>query len=307
MDFGFRELRLGAGALATLATVTMAAGAGAQDKAPETTGNKAAAQSQTATAPSADTVLAVVNGKPITLGHVAMLRSRLPAQYQQIPDAELYEAILEQLIRQQALADLADPAKDKRLAVSLENETRAVLAQHMIEKVADEPISEEEIRAAYEKMKAVLPQETEYNASHILVKTKEEAEEIIRELANGADFATLAKEKSVGPSGKRGGELGWFGEGAMVKPFEEGVKKLEIGQFTREPVQTQFGWHVIRLNDKRLKPPPSLEELRPQIVEELQRRRIEKAVQEALAKAEVERKQVKIDPKFISDPAIWGN
>ncbi len=254
---------------------------------------------------SADTVLAVVNGKPITLGHVAMLRSRLPAQYQQIDDKELFDAILEQLIRQQALADLADPEKDRKLAVSLENEARAVKAQSVIEKIQSEPVSEDEIRAAYEKMKAAWPEETEWNASHILVKTKKEAEAVIEALQNGADFAALAREKSTGPSGKRGGELGWFGKGMMVEPFEKAVAQLEPGQFTTEPVQTQFGWHVIRLNDKRRKAPPSLEEVRGKIVQELQRRRVEKAVEEALAGARVERRQVEIDPKAIRDPAIW--
>ncbi len=300
MFFPIRDLGRAAATLAVLAAFAAAPAALAQEtKAPTP------APGEKGTPPSADTVLAVVNGKPITLGHVAMLRSRLPAQYQQIDDKELLDAILEQLIRQQALADLTDPAKDKRLAVSLENETRAVKAQSVIEKIQSEPVGEEEIRAAYEKMKAAWPEETEWNASHILVKTKEEAEAIIKELEGGADFATLARDRSTGPSGKRGGELGWFGKGMMVAPFEKAVTELEPGQFTTEPVKTQFGWHVIRLNDKRRKAPPSLEEVRGKIVQELQRRRIEKAVEEALARAKVERKQVEIDPKAIRDPAIW--
>lgn len=252
---------------------------------------------------NADTVMATVNGRPITLGHMIVLKTQLPPEYQQLPDEVLFNGLLEQLIRQEVLAQKVDTIS-KRLRLQLENERRAVLASTVLEKAAEDAVTEEAIRKAYEAAVAAMEPVTEYNASHILVGTREEAEEIIRELEAGADFATLAKEKSTGPSGPNGGNLGWFTEGQMVKPFEEAVTALEPGEIS-EPVQTQFGWHVAKLNDRRERPVPTLEEMREELIAQLRQEVIEAAIEELVAKADVKRNEIEgIDPSVLSDLSL---
>ena len=174
---------------------------------------------------TAETVVAVVNGTEITMGHVILLRTQLPEQYLSAPDDVLFEGILEQLIDQTLLGDtVGDDTLELKL--TLENEARALRAAIAIDGVISQPFSDEAIAAAYDEAYGNLPTDPEFNASHILVETVEEAEALIVALNDGADFAELAKEKSTGPSGPNGGELGWFGLGMMVEPFEAAVLGL---------------------------------------------------------------------------------
>jgi len=132
------------------------------------------------------------------------------------------------------------------------------------EKVDSFEISDDEIKKAYEDRVTKLASK-EYNARHILVKTEDEAKAIIKELEGGADFAKLAKEKSTGPSGSNGGSLGWFKAQTMVPAFANAVKSMKKGEFSKEPVKTQFGYHVIKLEDSRDAKLPPLESLKPQL------------------------------------------
>ena len=176
-----------------------------------------------ALAQDADTVLATVNGKDITLGHVIALQDRLPEQYRQLDDDVLYNGILDQLIQQTALADEMEKDPSKNVTLGLANERTAFLSGEFLSKVGSAEIDEEDVKAAYAAQYANVAPEEEYNASHILVEQEEEAVAIIGMLDAGSDFAELAKEKSTGPSGPRGGELGWFGKGQMVPEFEQAV------------------------------------------------------------------------------------
>ncbi len=226
---------------------------------------------------TADTVIASVNGTDITLGHVIVLRNQLPQEYQSLPDDVLFQGIIAQLIEQTLLADEAEASgKDipREVGLALDNERRALYAAVQIDEVAGRDISDEAIQAAYDEQYGNLPPEPEFNASHILVETEEEAQAIIETLNGGADFAELAKEKSTGPSGPNGGELGWFGLGQMVEPFEAAVVGMEVGAIS-VPVNTQFGWHVLKLNDKRDKPAPTLEETRIAIMDGLRQAAVE--------------------------------
>lgn len=226
---------------------------------------------------TADTVIATVNGTDITLGHVIVLQSQLPQEYQNLPDDVLFKGIVSQLVDQTLLADYAEanlPEIPRKVGLSLENERRALYSSAQIDEITSRDISDEAIQAAYDAQYANLPPEPEFNASHILVETEEEAQAIIDELNNGADFAELAVEKSTGPSAPNGGELGWFGLGQMVKPFENAVVDMNVGDISA-PVQTQFGWHVLKLNDKRDKPVPTLEQVRPQIMDGLRQAAVE--------------------------------
>lgn len=254
--------------------------------------------------PGADTVLATVNGEEITLGHVVAVRGQLPQQYQELPDEVLYDGILQQLIQQTVLMQNMESEMDRRTEVSLENERRAFLANEMLTQLGAREVTEDDIAAAYEERFAGAAPETEYNASHILVETEAEAQEIIGLLESGADFAELARARSTGPSGPNGGNLGWFGEGMMVKPFEDAVLALETGQVS-PPVQTQFGWHVVILNETRTKDAPPLEQVRGQIAEEIQSRRVDAAVAEMTEAAGVEIVAQDIDPAVIRDVSVF--
>ncbi|MCY4335357.1 MAG: peptidylprolyl isomerase [Litoreibacter sp.] len=251
-------------------------------------------------AQDADTVLATVNGNEITLGHVIALRERLPGQYQQIDDQRLYDGILEQLIQQTALADTIRDSTDRDIVLGLENEVNAFLSSNVVTELRQIEISEDAVRAAYDVEYADVAPETEYTAAHILVESEEEALAIIEMLDNGADFGTLARERSTGPSGPRGGDLGWFTKGQMVPPFENAVLALEDGAYS-PPVETQFGWHVVKRNGSRNIAAPAFEEVSSQIEQELADQQLSEAVNAIVASAEVSRTVIDIDPALIRD------
>jgi peptidyl-prolyl cis-trans isomerase C len=252
---------------------------------------------------NADTVVATVNGTDITVGHMIVVRSSLPEQYQSLPPQVLFDGVLDQLVQQSVLAQsLEKPSR--ALELRLENEQRTMLASEaMVNAIAD-VITEETVQTAYEARFADAEETREYNASHILVATEEEALELVTALEGGADFAELAKEKSTGPSGPNGGELGWFGPGMMVKPFEDAVMALEVGAIS-PPVSTQFGWHVLILNDSRLQGPPAIEDVRQELVESLQQSAIEDVVAELSANTDVVRPDISmISPEILSDMGL---
>lgn len=251
-------------------------------------------------APTANTVMATVNGTDITLGQMIAVREALPAQYKELPDNVLFDSILEQLIQQTALAATLDGYVPRKVELTLENEKRALLATQALEDfVAVREITDEDLQKVYERRFAHLADESEFNASHILVNSEDEAKALITELEGGADFAELAKAKSTGPSGPSGGELGWFGLGQMVQPFEAAVVAMEVGAVSA-PVQTQFGWHVIKLNDTRDVEAPSFEETREELMSEAQ----EEAVREYIATLTEEAEVVKTDDAAISPEII---
>lgn len=239
-------------------------------------------------AQSLDTVAATVNGTDITLGHMLVVRSTLPEQYQQLPENVLWDGILDQLIQQQVLADDDKARETARVTLAIDNERRSLLAAEAIKSIADTAVSEDAVRAAYEADFAGDGMGKEFNASHILVETEAEAEELVAQLNDGADFAELAKTSSTGPSGPNGGELGWFGAGMMVEPFQNAVDQMEVGEVSG-PVQTQFGWHVIKLNDTRDKAAPALDEVRGEIETTLQQDAVKNYIDAALGAATVTR------------------
>ncbi|MEM6373914.1 MAG: peptidylprolyl isomerase [Pseudomonadota bacterium] len=223
-----------------------------------------AAMALPASAQDADTVVATVNGTNITIGHMIVARATLPQQFQELPDEVLFNGILEQLVQQELLAQSFEGDLPRRAVLSLENETRSLTAGEELEKLLSGALTEEEVQAAYQERVSGLEASQEYNASHILVETEEEALALIEKINDGADFAATARESSTGPSGPNGGQLGWFGSGAMVPSFEAAVISLEVGEVSA-PVQTQFGWHVIILNETRNAALPTLDELRPEL------------------------------------------
>lgn len=247
--------------------------------------------------PNASTVVATVNGTDITVGHVIALTNRLPPRFQQIPDADLFKGVVDQLIQQTALAGgVATDSKAMQLAI--ENETRALLASEAIREIEDQAVTEDLVEQAYEKQYADFEGAEEYNASHILVETEEEAKELVAALEGGADFAELAKEKSTGPSGPNGGSLGWTGKGSFVPEFEAAMIALEKGGVSA-PVKTQFGWHVITLVDKRQQPKPALVEVRAELIEQLKQVAVNNRMEQIDLTADIQRTETEIDPSII--------
>lgn len=247
---------------------------------------------------TADTVLATVNGDAITVGHLIAMRDMLPEQYQELPDQVLFEGMLEQLVQQQVIASAAEQDIDRRIEVGLENERRAFLAATLLDRVAMAEITDEDLQAEYDAVYGSAGGAAELNASHILVETEEEALALIDQLAEGADFAELAAENSIGPSGPNGGQLGWFTAGMMVPEFETAAFALEVGEVS-PPVQTQFGWHVLVLNDSREQQPPALEAVRAELIEGLRRARVDASIAELTETAEIERPELDIDVSII--------
>lgn len=245
---------------------------------------------------SLDTVLANVGDTPITLGDMLIARSQLPPQFQQIPAEALYDGLLTQLIQQQMFSDSLETVSP-RTEMAIAYETRAIRAAEVIEAAAIDAITDEAVQAAYDARIADFDGGTEYHAAHILVETEEEAQQIIEALLAGDEFAQTAQEKSTGPSGPSGGDLGWFGPGMMVPEFEEAVMALAPGDLS-DPVQTQFGWHVIKLLETRAKAAPAIEELRPEIEQQILGEVIEARVAELEAATEVSRTEG-IDPTVI--------
>ncbi|MEZ5771297.1 MAG: peptidylprolyl isomerase [Defluviimonas denitrificans] len=254
--------------------------------------------------PTADTVVATVNGTDITLGQMIALRDTLPAQYLQLDDKTLFDGILDQLVQQTALAADAKPTKKDEL--TLQNQRMGYLAGTVLEATAEGAISDDALKAAYDAKYGTTDPAKEFHAAHILVPTEDEAKAIKAELDGGADFATVAKEKSTGPSGPNGGDLGWFSAGMMVKPFEDAVMALAVDQVS-DPVQTEFGWHVIKLYETRDASVPTLDEAKDELSGDLRQKAVEARVKEVTDTAKVEKMTDGIDPAVIKSDKIFDN
>ena len=227
-----------------------------------------------------DQVVATVNGTEITMEHVLLAKGELPPECARLPADALLPGLIDQLVQQEALAQTVGEVP-RRVLRDLENGRRSLVAGEAIRREIESRVTEETARAEFEARLAEMEPAVEWDAAHILVETEEEAQALVDELGGGADFAELAKARSTGPSGPRGGALGWFGPGQMVPEFEEAAKALQPGEVSG-PVQTQFGWHVLKLNGVRERPAPTFEEVGPQVIDALRR----EAVREVLAAAE---------------------
>ena len=256
-------------------------------------------------APTSETVVVTVNGKDITVGHVIALANRLPDRFKQLPDIDLFKGVVDQLIQQSLLSHEVD-ADSKAIRLSIENETRALLATVALGEVEDAATTDELIEKAYNDQYSDATGTQEFNAAHILVKTENEAKDLVAKLESGVDFAQLARAKSTGPSGPNGGALGWFGLGQMVPQFEQAVVIMDIGAIS-PPVKTQFGWHVIKLNEKREKPAAPLVDVRAQLIERLQAVAVEKYLNNIELTADIKRSDRKFDPSIIRQSKLLAD
>ncbi|WP_417523268.1 peptidylprolyl isomerase [Marinovum sp.] len=233
-----------------------------------------------------DQVVATVNGTEITLGHMIMIRASLPEQLRQLPDDVLWEGIMDQLIQQTLLVQAGPEEVSQRVALALDNEERALRAAEHAQAAMDEAVTEAALADAYAETYEGENRGMEFNASHILVETEEKAAALAERARAGEDFAELAKENSTGPSGPNGGELGWFGAGMMVAEFEAAVKELGAGDIS-DPVQTQFGWHVIKLNETRVAEAPAMEEVRAELEQQVRNAALDEVLDGLTEAAEI--------------------
>jgi peptidyl-prolyl cis-trans isomerase C len=251
------------------------------------------------------TVLVSVNGEDITVGNIISFQSRLSDQYQSMEDSVLFDGILKQLIQQTILSQKVN-IHSGRIKYALENQMRAFLSTELVGNLSEAEVMESEIESLYVKFSTNIERNKEYNASHILVETETEAEELLLKLKNGADFSELAKTYSTGPSGAQGGNLGWFGQGAMVPTFENAVIKLKIDELS-VPIQTQFGWHLIKLNDARKTPVPTIEEVRKELITEIKKKKIDFEMSKIIDSADVIYSNLEIDPKIIREVSMLND
>ncbi len=213
-------------------------------------------------------VLAKVGDIEITERDLGFAETDLKQQFAQVPEEFRRAAILNALIDIQVLAKAAEKAgmaDDDNFKARVDFLRSRALHNAFFKKNAIDAIDEEALKARYEKEIGETEPEKQIDARHILVKTEEEAKAIIVELDAGGDFAKLAKEKSTGPSGANGGTLGYFGKGQMVPEFEVAAFALEKGTYTKTPVKTQFGYHIILKQDERDVEPPKFEDSKIQI------------------------------------------
>ena len=241
-----------------------------------------------APAVAADKPVATVNGVAISPALVDAYARRRPGKQEDVKrDVLINELVAQELLVQDAARRGLD--KDPGVLAEVEVLRRGLLAGRAVKAyLAEHPITEDAKKAEYKQLAPKLATK-EYKARHILLKTEDEAKAVIAELKKGGDFAELAKKKSIGPSAKSGGELGWFGPDQMVKPFSEAVATMEKGKFSTTPVQTQFGWHVIQLEDTRTTPAPSYDAIKAQLETYMEQKATQAYLKELEGKAKVER------------------
>ena len=232
------------------------------------------------------TVIAKVNDKEIKLGHLILTAKNLPENYKDLPNDYIFNLILDQIIKQEIISQNYN-GSDVILNLNLDNQKRTLRASQAMNDILNGYPTEEELIEAYEKIKETFSNQKEYNASHILLNTESEAIKIFNQLKKGSNFENLAKNNSVGPSASNGGSLGWFTSGQMVPEFEAKALMLEINEIS-SPVKTKFGWHIIKLNDQRVKSVPKLNNLKEELTQNLQQEFIEDYISKIAEKMNIE-------------------
>mgnify|MGYP001764952236 CR=1 FL=1 len=252
---------------------------------------------------TAATVMATVNGVEITLGQMIALRETLAPQYQSLPDDVLFNGILEQLVQQELLRQSVTEMSPRDKAM-LENDARGYASGVAMQAVVQDAVTDEALQAAYDARFQDSAPLMEYNAAHILVDTEEQALDLQAQLAQGADFAELAKAHSTDTgSGAMGGDLGWFGLGMMVKPFEDAVVAATVGQVAG-PVQSEFGFHLILVKETRIGEKPPLDLIRDELASEIENTAIKGLVDTLTAAATITRDGEGMDPAILKNSAL---
>ena len=232
-----------------------------------------------------------VSGKDIWLDDVLRAAERLPEEFQQTPLENYYAQLVADIIDSQLAAAAArNDGFDQKseIADAMKIAANRVLAESWLAEKVRADVTETTIQNAYDKFVADTASREQVTASHILLETEADAKAVIAALQDGGDFAALAKEKSTGPSGPNGGALGTFGRGQMVPAFETAAFDLAVGSYSDTPVQTQFGWHVIKVDGKDIAPAPDLESMRAQLANNLSTQALGRLLEELRASQEIQ-------------------
>lgn len=235
--------------------------------------------------------VAVVNGKPISKAKADQMVKDLIAQGQK-DSPQLQGLVRQELITREVFMQEAEKrglAGSAEVKAQLEQARQQIIIGAMLRDFSKKnPVKDEDVKAEYEKFKAERGSEKEFRARHILVEKEDQAKALIEQLKKGAKFEDLAKQSKDTGSAQRGGDLDWAQPNSFVKPFSDAMTKLEKGKFTEAPVQSEFGWHIIRLDDVREAKFPSFDEVKPRIQEMLQRQKLQKFQEDLMSKAKVE-------------------
>ncbi|MBC6718867.1 peptidylprolyl isomerase [Aurantimonas sp. DM33-3] len=246
-----------------------------------------------------DSVVATVNGQPILRSEVLEVISGLPPQYQQVPIGILIPQMAEQIAAVRLVAEKAYKAglqSDPEVQARLKEEERRIIGDVWLQRELDRRMTDRAFQEAFEVYLANNPPQEQVKARHILVESEDEARELIERLVKGAEFGDLANANTTDPSGKQaGGDLGWFAKGQMVPAFDAAAFELDAGEFTTEPVKTPFGWHVILVEEKRTPPQPTLQEMKPQLHQQLVRTLVPQIMAEVKQGADIQVMDVKDD------------
>jgi peptidyl-prolyl cis-trans isomerase C len=253
-----------------------------------------------------DPVVARVNGKELRRSDVAAMQKSLPPQAREMPIEMIFPILVEQMVSQQLITEAARKEKlgdDPELKAKVARYEERLVQEAWLSREVEKAASEDKLKEKYEEFVKENPPKEEVSARHILVEKEDDAKAIIRELEKGGDFAKIAKEKSKDPAGATGGDLGFFSREEMVPEFSEQAFKMKKGEITKTPVKTQFGWHVIKVEEKRSRKAPDFEQVKAQIEQYVTRKAQADYVAKLRAEAKVERMDQPADAAKDAKPA----
>ncbi|MDB5315694.1 MAG: peptidylprolyl isomerase [Rhodospirillales bacterium] len=253
-----------------------------------------------------DPVVARVDGEPVLLSEVTAMARTLPEELRNAPPQQVYPLIVDQIVTTRAIVAAARRAgldRDPEVRARIRRAEEQELAQALIAREIASRVDEAAVRARYDREIAARPAEEEVHARHILVPTEAEAREALREVQGGADFAAAASRRSSGPGAREGGDLGFFKRGDLVPAFAEAAFALQPGQVSAAPVQTNFGWHIIRVEERRRAAAPPFEEARDAIRQQMFEGEVNAFVERIRGAAQVERFNLDGGPVRATDTA----
>ena len=241
--------------------------------------------------PPPNTVVARVDGTELHLSDLEAAQQNLPPQAQKLPLEQIYPMLLDRLVDGALITEAGRKEhleQDPELQVRLKRYEDRLIQEAYLNQAIKAAETEDQLKARYQTFAKDTAGREEVHAQHILVKTEDEAKSVIAELDKGADFGELAKKYSTDPSASSGGDLGYFGHDDMVKAFTDAAFALSPGRYSKTPVKTEFGWHVIKVEDRRAGKPPSFEEAREQLSRDLAHEIIDAKLQELRSAAKIE-------------------
>lgn len=248
-----------------------------------------------------DPVVAVVNGSEIHQSEVQAIRATLPAQIQGLSEDEVNRRLIDRMVTVKVLAQEADKeglTKEPGYKKLLDRQKEQIAAEYYVDQTVDKKITDKAVHDLYDKTIASAKPAEEIKARHILVESEDQAKDIVKQLKDGKDFAELAKEKSKDPgSAKNGGDLGWFTAEVMVPEFSKTAFALKKGEIS-QPVKTQFGWHVIQVEDRRKQEPAKFDDVKDRLRQQLREQAITETIDRLKKSAKIEVKGQAAQPQL---------